>query len=172
MPGQINIPLQHPTCWYWQNNNSACSAPPVHPHFPSLETYNIRCPSYCPSDFQLFFPKVPPRMLKNSRKNYALDMNERKILPTMWIWIWLGPEVLPNSEIIQGESWVCFWQSLSSALKSFVMGQRGQDLKREEGGIKHLSESIKDILIKLVEISVQDSFPFPYDNRWRWAKVL
>lgn len=45
------------------------------------------------------------------------------------------------------------------------MGQRGQDLKREKGGIKHLSEGKKDILMKLVDASVQESFPFPYDHR-------
>lgn len=74
------------------------------------------------------------------------------------------PELLPNSEIIQGESRVCFWQSLSSAWKSFVMGQRGQDLKKEKGGIKHQREDKKDILMKLVDVSVQKSFPFPYDH--------
>lgn len=43
------------------------------------------------------------------------------------------------------------------------MGQRGQDLKRERGRIEHLSEGKKDILLKLVDISAQESFPFPYD---------
>lgn len=79
MPGQINIPLQHPTCWYWQNNNSTCHTSPVHPCFHCLQTYNVMCLSYCPPDFQLSFPEVPLRMFKNSRKNYALGVNGRKI---------------------------------------------------------------------------------------------
>lgn len=80
MPGQINIPLQHPTCWYWQNYKSTCSTPPAHLCFCCLlQTYNIRFLSYCPPTFQLSFPEIPPRMLKNPRKNYALGVNERKI---------------------------------------------------------------------------------------------
>lgn len=59
----------------------------------------------------------------------------------------------------------CFWQPLSSALNSFVMGQKGQDLKREKGGIKQLSEGKKDFLMKLVDVSVQESFSFSYDHR-------
>lgn len=115
MPGQINIPLQHSTCWYWQNNNNTCSTTPVRPCFCCLlQTYNIRCLSYSSPAFQLSLPEIPPRMLKNSLKNYALGMNERKMSPAMWIWIWLGPELLPHSEIIQGESWVFLAASLLS----------------------------------------------------------
>lgn len=52
------------------------------------------------------------------------------------------------------------------------MGNRGAKAWREKGGIKHLSEGKKDILIKLVDLSAQESFPFPFDGRWVWAKVL
>ena len=79
----------------------------------------------------------------------------------------LGLSFLPNSQIIQVESSACFWQPLSSALKPSVMGSRRTKTWRERGGIEHLSEGKKDILIKLVDLSAQE-FSFPI---WRQVSV-
>lgn len=136
--------------------------PPVHTCFCChLQTYNIRTLSYCPLALQLSFPAIHLEC-KKSVERIMCWVGLREKCSCLWICTWLGPELLSNSKIIQVEYLACFWQRLPSALKPFVIRSRGAKNWGERRGIKLLSEGKKDILIKLPDVSVQKSFPFPY----------
>lgn len=143
-----------PAVWY-------TAPPPIRLCFCCLlQTYNIRSLSYHPPAFQLSFPDIHPKCLRIvERIMHWQGMREKYSYACKFLFD-LGLSFLPNSQIIQVESSAWFWQLLSSALKPSVMGSRRAKTWRERGGIEHLSEGKKDILIKLVDLSAQE-FSFP-----------